>query len=156
SWSYRHLPTAARRAFRLLGLHPGPDLDAYAAAALLNTGPHRAHRLLERLTRAHLLQPADASRYTMHDLLRAYATELATTRDAEPRPRAAATVLSAYSLPPAAEPMTTLSPAARHRRPHIPVPATPMPTLADRSSANTWLDNERAVLVAVIAHTAHG
>ena len=34
SWSYRHLPAAAARAFRLIGLHPGPDLDAYAVAAL--------------------------------------------------------------------------------------------------------------------------
>ena len=28
SWSYRHLDAAAARAFRLLGLHPGPDFDA--------------------------------------------------------------------------------------------------------------------------------
>ena len=35
SWSIRHLDLAAAPgAFRLLGLHPGPDFDAYAAAAL--------------------------------------------------------------------------------------------------------------------------
>ena len=34
SWSCRHLDPAAARAFRLLGLHPGPDFDRYAAAAL--------------------------------------------------------------------------------------------------------------------------
>ena len=34
SWSYLHLPSETARAFRLLGLHPGPDLDPYAAAAL--------------------------------------------------------------------------------------------------------------------------
>ena len=37
SWSYRHLDPDAARAFRLLGLHPGPDLDRYAAAALAGT-----------------------------------------------------------------------------------------------------------------------
>ena len=37
SWSYRHLDADAARAFRLLGLHPGPDLDRYAAAALAGT-----------------------------------------------------------------------------------------------------------------------
>ena len=39
SWSYRHLPAAAARAFRLIGLHPGPDLDAYAVAALTGAPP---------------------------------------------------------------------------------------------------------------------
>ena len=39
SWSYRHLDADAARAFRLAGLHPGPDLEPYAAAAL--TGTHR-------------------------------------------------------------------------------------------------------------------
>ena len=37
SWSYRHLDAETARAFRLLGLHPGPDFDAYAAAALTGT-----------------------------------------------------------------------------------------------------------------------
>ena len=47
SWSYRHLPPAAARAFRLIGLHPGPDLDAYAVAALTGAGDRR-HRRLRR------------------------------------------------------------------------------------------------------------
>ena len=34
SLSYRHLPEAAARMFRLLGLHPGPDISAAAAASL--------------------------------------------------------------------------------------------------------------------------
>ena len=58
SWSYRHLDAEAARAFRLLGLHPGADLDAYAAAALTGTTLRQARRLLDRLARAHLIQPA--------------------------------------------------------------------------------------------------
>jgi hypothetical protein len=49
SWSYRHLDAGAGRAFRLAGLHPGPDLDRHAAAALLGTTPARAGRLLDVL-----------------------------------------------------------------------------------------------------------
>ena len=45
SWSYRHLDADAARAFRLAGLHPGPDFESYAAAALTSTdagaGPRR-------------------------------------------------------------------------------------------------------------------
>ena len=34
SWSYRQFDAEAARAFRLAGLHPGPDLERYAVAAL--------------------------------------------------------------------------------------------------------------------------
>ena len=96
SWSYRHLPAAAARAFRLIGLHPGPDFDAYAVAAL--TAPTaltgatagsssrpvtatQAKDALALLARAHLVHPAGGGRYGMHDLLRAYARELAAAED---------------------------------------------------------------------------
>jgi len=58
SWSYRDLPADAARAFRLIGLHPGPDLDRYAAAALTATSPGQAQRLLDLLARAHLIHAA--------------------------------------------------------------------------------------------------
>ncbi len=66
SWSYLHLPAEAGWAFRLLGLHPGPDLDPYAAAALTHTGVEQAQQLLDLLARAHLVQPVGAGRYGMH------------------------------------------------------------------------------------------
>ncbi len=53
SWSYKHLPADAARAFRLAGLHPGSDLDAYAVAALTNTTTDGARRSLDILARAH-------------------------------------------------------------------------------------------------------
>ena len=52
SWSYRHLPADAARAFRLIGLHPGPDLDAYAAAALTGGTLDGPSGLLDLLARA--------------------------------------------------------------------------------------------------------
>jgi hypothetical protein len=38
AWSYRGLTPAAARLFRLLGLHPGPDLSAAVAASQAATG----------------------------------------------------------------------------------------------------------------------
>jgi len=55
SWSYQHLDPATARAFRLTGLHPGPDVDRYAAAALTSGTAAQAGRLLDRLARAYLL-----------------------------------------------------------------------------------------------------
>jgi DNA-binding SARP family transcriptional activator/Tfp pilus assembly protein PilF len=157
SWSCRHLDTTAARAFRLLGLHPGPDFDPYAAAALNGTTMARAGQLLERLARAHLIQPAGPGRYGMHDLLRAYSREVAVAQDAEGEQRAALTRLFDHYLHAAAVAMDTLHPAERHWRPRIPSPATAVPPVTDTAAARGWLDAERATLVAVTVHAAeHG
>jgi hypothetical protein len=89
SWSYRALPPAAARMFRLLGLHPGADISVPAAAALAQTGAAAAARLLEALADVHLLEETAPGRYRLHDLLRAYAAERATA-DETPEERAAA------------------------------------------------------------------
>ncbi len=75
AWSYRTLPPETARLFRLLGLHPGPDISVGAAAALRG-GPERATRqLLDHLAGAHLLEQVAPDRYQFHDLLRAYAAD---------------------------------------------------------------------------------
>ena len=81
SWSYRALTAPAARMFRLLGLHPGPDITTAAAASLAAIPPGQARALLTELTRAHLLAEHAPGRYTFHDLLRAYASELASAQD---------------------------------------------------------------------------
>jgi DNA-binding SARP family transcriptional activator/tetratricopeptide (TPR) repeat protein len=157
SWSYRHLDANTARTFRLLGLHPSPDLDPYAAAALAAATVPQGRRALDVLARAHLIQPAGQGRYSMHDLLRGYARELATAVDAGEEQRAALTRLFDYYLYSAATAMDTLYPAGRHRRPRIPPSATTAPPLADAAAAREWLDTQRASLVAVTVHTAgHG
>jgi hypothetical protein len=77
SWSYRHLAASAARTFRLVSLHPGPDFDAYATAALTGATLDQVRCMLDVLARAHLILAARPGRYGMHDLLRAYALELA-------------------------------------------------------------------------------
>jgi hypothetical protein len=76
SWSIQHVPPNAAHLFRLLGSHPGPDWDAYSAAALADTDLDHARRALELLAHAHLLHRTDSFRFGMHDLLRAYAVHL--------------------------------------------------------------------------------
>ncbi|CAM3877812.1 hypothetical protein KIPE111705_29355 [Kibdelosporangium persicum] len=85
SWSYRHLRPDVARAFRLLGLHPGPDVDTTAAAALFDTEIADASLLLEVLSRAHLVHSTAPGRWGMHDLLHAFAADLA--KDDEARGR---------------------------------------------------------------------
>ncbi|GAA3824179.1 BTAD domain-containing putative transcriptional regulator [Sphaerisporangium flaviroseum] len=157
SWSYQRLPADAARAFRLLSLHPGPGLDSYAVAALTGQSLQHARRALDLLARAHLVHPAAAGRYDMHDLLRAYAGWLVTEHDDEHERRAALTRLFDHYLATAATAMDTLYPAERHRRPRVAPPASPAPGVADTASARVWLESERPALLAVCAHAAgHG
>src|ERR1700761_9203856 len=78
SLSYRHLPETAARMFRLLGLHPGPDISAAAAASLAGVPVAQARVALRDLTRASLLMEVVPGRFAFHDLLRAYAAEQVT------------------------------------------------------------------------------
>ncbi|GAA4439859.1 AfsR/SARP family transcriptional regulator [Phytohabitans houttuyneae] len=150
SWSIQHLPPEAARTFRLLGLHPGADADAYAVAALTGADLAATRRDLDTLTRAHLVDPTAPGRYGMHDLLRAYAASLASTQDTEDTRSAALDRLYAYYLATAMTAMDHLYPAESHRRPRVPPPSTPSPALAGAGSARAWLDAERAALVATV------
>lgn len=82
AWSYRALGAEPARMFRLLGLHPGPELSAHAAAALADVSVTTARRLLDALTGAHLLSTSAYDRYQFHDLLRAFAFEQAGREEA--------------------------------------------------------------------------
>jgi DNA-binding SARP family transcriptional activator/tetratricopeptide (TPR) repeat protein len=154
SWSYQHLDPAAARAFRLLGLHPGPGFEPYAAAALTGAGAVEARRLLDQLVRAHLIQPAGPGRYTMHDLLRAYAAELAAGHDSDGERRAALTRLFDHYLHTAAAAMDSVFSAEHQHRPRIGRPPTPIPPVADPAAARAWLDAQLAVLVAAAGQAA--
>jgi tetratricopeptide (TPR) repeat protein/transcriptional regulator with XRE-family HTH domain len=152
SHSYRQLDAGTARAFRLSGLHPGPDLDRYALAALTGTTAERAGQMLDLLARGCLIQPASPSRYGMHDLLRGYARELAAAHHGEAEQ--ALTSLFDYYLHAAATAMDAAFPAERHRRPRVPASAAAVPALSGAAAARAWLDAERVSLVAASAQMA--
>jgi DNA-binding SARP family transcriptional activator len=150
SWSYRGLPAAAARAFRLLGLHTGPDISLGAAAALTGTTPGETRRLLAALTRVHLLEENQPDRFSFHDLLRVYAAERC--RDTEScgeREIAVDRVLGWYvSSATAAD--TALGP--HRRRDHL-YPRGGQATTAvfvTHRAALDWCEAERSNLVAAV------
>ena len=89
-------------------------------------------------------------RYGMHDLLRAYARELAAQHDGEEEQWAALTRLFDYYLHAAAAAMDALYPAERHHRPRIPPPATPLPPVTGpgRGACLAGRPTDRLVAVA--------
>jgi tetratricopeptide (TPR) repeat protein len=96
SLSYRHLPEAAARMFQLLGLHPGPDISAPAAASLAGVPLAEARAALRDLARASLIIESVPGRYGFHDLLRAYAAEQAALHEGGERREAIHRMLDHY------------------------------------------------------------
>jgi DNA-binding SARP family transcriptional activator len=84
SWSYRALPMEAARMFRILGLHGGAEISLAAAAAMLDASANCARQSLYALVCAHLLEEAGPDRYRCHELMHAYASELAAAEDSYP------------------------------------------------------------------------
>jgi tetratricopeptide (TPR) repeat protein len=157
SWSYRALDTAAARMFRLLGLRSGPDIGLGAAAALAGLPPARARQILRELADAHLLTEPVPGRFTCHDLLRVYASELAGAIDSGADRRAAIHRILDYYLHTADRAASMLDP----RRVKLDLPAPPVPgvipeEIPDAPEAAAWFTAERRVLLAAIAATEAG
>ncbi|MFC7403664.1 AfsR/SARP family transcriptional regulator [Georgenia alba] len=73
------LAPEVRRAFRLLGLVPGPDFTVDAVEAL--TGRQDGRPVVAALTRASLAEEHAPGRFHLHDLVRAYARHRAEQED---------------------------------------------------------------------------
>jgi DNA-binding SARP family transcriptional activator/tetratricopeptide (TPR) repeat protein len=151
SWSIRHLPADAARLFRLLGLHPGPDLDRHAAAALAGTDPAGATRGLATLVRAHLVHPTGGGRYGMHDLLRAYAVELAEADEPEAGRRAARRRLLDHYLHTAHAAAVLLYPQRETIRLGPADPGAHALVFKDHRQAMEWFTAEHTTLLATVA-----
>jgi DNA-binding SARP family transcriptional activator/tetratricopeptide (TPR) repeat protein len=152
--SYESLPAEAARLFRLLGLVPGPDIATEAAAALGASSVESAADLLDRLAAAHLVVEHGSGRYTLHDLLRLYATEQAAVEDGPVGSDAALARLYRYYLHAASAAADLLYPEMLR----LPAPtAQPAQVFAGSDEASHWLDTERANLVAAVTTAAgHG
>jgi len=150
SWSYQTLSSDAARLFRLLGLHPGPDLTAAAAVSLAGIPPARARTLLAELARAHLLAEHTPGRYGFHDLLRAYATEQAHTIDsAEVRRAATHRMLDHYVRSAHAAALLLRRHWDRLALPQLAPGVTPE-RLSGHDDAVAWFSAEQAVLLAAV------
>ena len=150
SWSYRTLSGPAARLFRLLGLHPGPDLAVPAAASLAGVPRPEARVLLAELTRANLLTEQRPGRYAGHDLLRAYAAELVATGDTDgDRVAAQCRMLDHYLH--TAQKAVRVGYGSWSSLPLEPVgPGVVPEEPADPAAANAWFIAELPVLQAMI------
>jgi tetratricopeptide (TPR) repeat protein len=152
--SYRDLPPATARAFRLLSLHPGRGFTGGAVAALTGTPEGAARGALEALVDENLVEQRTADRYELHDLLHAYALERAEADEsAAEREEALARLVSWYLH--TAESVSAAVEKRRLLEALPPRPGEPSPPAFDSAlEAMAWYDAERENLSAVLALAA--
>jgi DNA-binding SARP family transcriptional activator/tetratricopeptide (TPR) repeat protein len=151
SWSYRCLSPPAAHLFRRLGLVPTDDVSVEAAAALVDAAKPQVRLRLDELAAAHLVAEHLPNRFKVHDLLRAYAAELAAMHD-PPEQRSAdlhrmldwltRSVLNARPLLQPSDSSVTPPPSVTGA-----VSAEPLSFGSERA-ATQWCDAERDNLVA--------
>jgi tetratricopeptide (TPR) repeat protein/transcriptional regulator with XRE-family HTH domain len=152
--SYRDLTAGQQRLFRRLGLHPGVDIDAHAAAALDDTSLAEARRHLDDLYDQHLLGQPGRARYRFHDLIREHARALAAAEPAD-GPAAAGRLLDYYlhTALAASRHVEVRTPGARRAPAKARLPAC-APRLSSARQAMAWLAAERGNLQAATDYAA--
>jgi DNA-binding SARP family transcriptional activator/tetratricopeptide (TPR) repeat protein len=161
SWSYHALTPAAAELFRLFGVHPGPDVTLAALASMAARPADEVATLLSELVRANLIAETTPGRFGCHDLLRAYASDLARRLDADWLAEAANRRMLDHYLGTGNAAAMVLDP---RRIPIDVAPAAPgvVPErIVDTDAATEWFAAERAVLLAAVdravdtGHDAH-
>jgi tetratricopeptide (TPR) repeat protein len=154
SWSRAKLGDRASRMFRLLGIHPGPDITGSAAASLAGLPREQAFLALAELCDEHLLTEHVPGRYVCHDLLRSYALEEVMTRESEADRRAAAYRLLDYYLHAASLASSFLYAYHGEVTPPRPQPGVLLEDISEPAQAAEWFENEQHVLLAMIGQAA--
>ncbi|MFI6998703.1 ATP-binding protein [Nocardia sp. NPDC050175] len=149
--TYDNLPSGRQQLFCTLGLHPGPDFDVYAVAALNDVPLTEARTELDALYTDNLVEETTPGRYRLHDLVREYARALAAAPGNEALPR----LLDYYQR---------TATAADRRLTRRPRPADGSNTATmtgalvrefdDEVHALAWMRTERANLLVFVEYTA--
>jgi tetratricopeptide (TPR) repeat protein/transcriptional regulator with XRE-family HTH domain len=155
SWSYASLSVPAARMFRLLGVHPGPDISAPAAASLAGGDRETARAALTELVSANLVTEDHPGRFGFHDLLRSFAAEQARSLDSALARRTAIHRAQDHYVLTARTAMRMLNPRTATKM--IPLPLSPGALPEDFTTygdAVAWYEAERHVLHATVEAAA--
>ncbi|HWM04677.1 MAG TPA: BTAD domain-containing putative transcriptional regulator [Actinophytocola sp.] len=151
SWSYRTLGQAAARLFRLLGAQLGAEVTEPAAASLAGLPVAEVRPALAELARAQLIAARSPRRFAVHDLLKAYAVELAATTEHDEATRR----LRDHYLHTADAADRLLLPSRDPVHLPPPVAGVTLARLDDGAQAMAWFTAEHAVLVPLVDQTAN-
>ena len=152
SWSYRLLSEPAKRMFRLLSVHGGPDFSRNAVASLAGLPPVGARRLMTELTGARLLTESHPGRFTAHDLTQVYAAELSALEDTPDDRHAALGRLLDYLLHSSHAAQLLLRPSFPVPEPGAAQPGVTPDEPSGYQQAMAWFTTERQVIEAAVRY----
>jgi tetratricopeptide (TPR) repeat protein len=155
SWSYRTLSPSSARLFRLLSLHPGRDIGVAAAASLAAVPPAEAGSMLSELTEAGLVTEQRPGWYVLHDLIGAYANDLARHTDPQDVRHAATIRMLDHYVHSTHAAATLLDPGGDPNPVPLAPPAagvTHTQQYTDQRQATAWLNEQLTVLRTVLHH----
>jgi DNA-binding SARP family transcriptional activator len=154
SYSYQALEPPAARLLRLLGLTTGVDFTAPAAAAVAGLDVTKTRPLLETLAAAHLLAQPRPGRYQFHDLIRAYAGEVASQVDSASQRDAALDRLLDWYLASALSASRRMRPERYYRLLDLDDLDGGL-TFSSYHEASAWFGEEAGNLIAAVHLTRH-
>lgn len=151
--AYASLGAGPAELFRNLGLAPAPDLSLAAITALGSADARATLRDVEALLGVNLLSPGRPGRFVVHDLLHAYASELAWDADHQQESIAAVERLARWYTETVAEAAEAIGAQAR---PHTDPPGASSTgrTFADGAAAHAWFTLEAANLSVLLRQLA--
>ncbi|MBN7558923.1 tetratricopeptide repeat protein [Mycobacteroides abscessus] len=141
--SYRRLPLNLQRLFRLLSVVPGGDIGLDVGGWLLAEPARAVRPHLMALVRSHLVQQHRLNRWSMHDLIRLYSSELS-SHEAEDAEQAFVRVVLGYryGLDAADKWLTTT------------VSSTAKEVFVSPEEASAWFEAEKATAIATVTNAA--
>ncbi|SFQ09502.1 NB-ARC domain-containing protein [Actinomadura madurae] len=148
--SYGELSTRAAAVFRLLGVHPSPNIGLGAAIALTGLNLREARDSLDELVTAGMLDEPVPLRYRSHDLLHDYAAELAAQTESQEVTQEAIRRVVDYYLQAGTEAARLLNP---RREPIVTAPPAVdvlVDTIEDYDQAMGWFSVEVSGLASII------
>ncbi|MFE2733263.1 BTAD domain-containing putative transcriptional regulator [Streptomyces sp. NPDC059349] len=146
-------------ALQLFCLHPGEEIETYAACALTGLGLYETEAIVESLLDLHLIEQKSADRYSVHSLVRACVIEaLGDVRDE--RQEAALDRLTAHYRQTIIRAVDLAFPAHNRICTGLPDYLGATPELRGRDAALAWLDAERhnflPALISAAGRGRHG
>jgi DNA-binding SARP family transcriptional activator/tetratricopeptide (TPR) repeat protein len=154
SLSYRTLSATAARALRLSSLHPGTKVSKEAMASLTGATMRETAASLDELERAHLMGRPEPGLYASHDLVRAYAAELADSDPVTELDSARKRMLDYYRQSSYAA-MRTLRPLRSPVSIDVALPGVTITEFSHPKDAFGWLSRAYPVLRVLLDQTVN-
>lgn len=150
-WTYRELEADAAQMLALLGLYPDNQVCGLAASSLAGLPWSECRKRLDQLAECHLIEPRRDGWYAVHDLVSAFAREVATQELSEQDRHKVTTRLRSWFVRTAENARFVLQGSANRLRDPEPAPCVEPRTFEDRGQAQLWFSRHRVALSTLIA-----